>query len=95
MLTRNDALPLHGDVLVPVHARVLVMQSQRVDGLVAEVPHGAALGEVQRLGSSSTADKGRTATKKRQAGELFSPLTSGWCVKAMWFYFIHLGFEMS
>lgn len=59
--TWNNALPLHSDVLVPVFAGVFVMQAQSVNELMAKVPNTTWLGVIHHLGSSLTANKGRTA----------------------------------
>lgn len=61
VFTWHDILPLHRDVLIPVLAGVFMMQSQSMNDLMAKIPHTTRLGEIQRLGSSSTTNKGSAA----------------------------------
>lgn len=43
MLTLHDVVPMDCDVLIPILAGVLVVQSQRVHYLMAEIPQSADL----------------------------------------------------
>lgn len=64
MLTLHDVVPLDCDVLIPILAGVLVVQSQRVHYLMAEIPQSTDLWEVQRLFSSLATNKGCTARRE-------------------------------
>lgn len=69
--TWQNVVPLYRNVLIAVFTGVLVMQTQSVNDLVAQIPHATYLGKKHRLASSLTTDEGGAA-KEVNKSHLYS-----------------------